>query len=68
MCGSRRGRGGRTGGGCSECRFGFPLSAGRGHFGMTERLADLAGKPVPDVGIGPLLREDAGDGWRLLEQ
>lgn len=43
--------------GCSERRFGFPLSAGRGLFGMTERLADLAGKPVPDVGFRTVAEE-----------
>lgn len=43
----------------------FSIDAGRGHFGMIEYLADLAGKLAQMC--GRLLREDAGDGWRLLD-
>lgn len=48
-------------------QFRFAIGAGRGHFGMTEYLAALAGKLAQMCGIGWLLREDAGDGWRLLD-
>lgn len=47
--------------------LGFSIGAGRGLFRDDRVSGRSGGKAGPNVGIGRLLREDASDGWRLLD-